>query len=318
MQAGVPTEAGPTADMSERGSLHAALVGPGGPERTALVADFVRQGLARGEAVSIGVTAPESGTLRQALGDHGAQAAYFDVAELGRNPGRIIPAMLDFATANAGRRVRYVSQPFWAGRSDAETAEAMRHEALVNLAFAHADVAIVCLYDEAGMDPQVASAAEQTHPALFRGGQVCASPRYAGPGQVPPEFNRPLTPPWPPVRPVTYRHDLYPVRAYVARSAREAGLFGDRLGDLVLAANEVASNTLAHTDGSGTVQVWRGQDQVICQIQDTGQVANPLAGRSRSAGDGLGHGLWVVNQICDLVELRTGPDGTTVRMHMWL
>jgi hypothetical protein len=26
--------------------------------------------------------------------------------------------------------------------------------------------------------------------------------------------------------------------------------------------------------------------------------------------------LWLVNQVCDLVELRSGADGTTVRMHM--
>ena len=29
-------------------------------------------------------------------------------------------------------------------------------------------------------------------------------------------------------------------------------------------------------------------------------------------------GLWVVNRLCDLVEARSGTDGTTVRMHMAL
>jgi anti-sigma regulatory factor (Ser/Thr protein kinase) len=304
--------------MNRHFPLHAALVGPPTGDRGDLVADFVRQGLARGEAVSIGVSAPESETLRQALGDRAAQAAFFDVAELGRNPGRIIPAMLDFARACPGRPVRYVSQPFWAGRSAAETAEVMRHEALVNLAFAQADVSIVCLYDVAGLDSQVASAVEQTHPAVHRDGQVRASARYAGPGQVPPAFDRPLAPASPPGTPVTYRHDLYPVRAHVDRCAREAGLTADRAGDLVIAANEVAANTLSHTAGSGTVRVWRTQDEVICEVQDTGQVTDPLAGRSRPVSDGPGHGLWVVNQICDLVEFRSGPAGTVVRMHMWL
>jgi anti-sigma regulatory factor (Ser/Thr protein kinase) len=304
--------------MNRHGPLHTALVGPRSGQRSALVADFVRQGLAGGEAVSIGVSAAESETLRQALGDRAAQAAFFDVAELGRNPGRIIPAMLDFARDHAGRRVRYVSQPFWAGRSAAETAEAMRHEALVNLAFAQADVSIVCLYEVAGLDSRVASAVEQTHPAVHRDGQVRASARYAGPGQVPPAFNRPLAPPSPPGTSLAYRHHLDVVRAHVARCAREAGLTADRAGDLVIAANEVAANTLDHTAGGGTVQVWRSQDEVICQVQDTGQVTDPLAGRSRPASDGAGHGLWVVNQICDLVELRSGPDGTVVRMHMWL
>ena len=31
-----------------------------------------------------------------------------------------------------------------------------------------------------------------------------------------------------------------------------------------------------------------------------------------------GQGLWVVNQVCDLVELRSGRTGTTVRLQMRL
>jgi hypothetical protein len=37
-------------------------------------------------------------------------------------------------------------------------------------------------------------------------------------------------------------------------------------------------------------------------------------GAPRSGGGG--HGLRVVNQVCDLVELRTGPWGTAIRMRM--
>jgi hypothetical protein len=29
-----------------------------------------------------------------------------------------------------------------------------------------------------------------------------------------------------------------------------------------------------------------------------------------------GHGIWVVQQLCDLAELRTGPSGTVIRLHM--
>jgi len=55
----------------------------------------------------------------------------------------------------------------------------------------------------------------------------------------------------------------------------------------------------------------------VCEICDTGQILDPMAGRrpAGTVGNG-GHGLHVVNQVCDLVELRTGPWGTAVRMHM--
>jgi hypothetical protein len=44
-----------------------------------------------------------------------------------------------------------------------------------------------------------------------------------------------------------------------------------------------------------------------------------MAGRERptSERDG-GRGLWMVNQLCDLVQLRSFPDGAAVRLHMYL
>jgi anti-sigma regulatory factor (Ser/Thr protein kinase) len=31
-----------------------------------------------------------------------------------------------------------------------------------------------------------------------------------------------------------------------------------------------------------------------------------------------GRGLWLINQLCDLVQLRPAVDGLTVRLHMHL
>jgi len=281
------------------------------------VVSYAREGLERGEAVSIGVSAPLAVMLRDALDDHGPRAAFFDMTEVGRNPGRIISAMRDFAGAYAGR-IRYISQPCWPGRSAAEAGEAIRHEALVNVAFAQADAAILCLYNTAELGLPVASAAEQTHPTVIRDGQTRDSSRYADGGQVPPAYDLPLGPPPSSVRSLTYDHDLRPVRQQVARCAHEAGLDDDRTADLMLAASEVAANTLHHTTGHGTLTVWSAAGEVICQVQDSGTIADPLAGRWRPADRPSGHGLWVVNQVCDLVELRTGPGGTVVRMHMCL
>jgi len=53
-------------------------------------------------------------------------------------------------------------------------------------------------------------------------------------------------------------------------------------------------------------------------VQDYGWITDPLAGQQRQPADEPGHGLWVVNQVCDLVEVRTGQAGTTVRLHMRL
>jgi hypothetical protein len=43
----------------------------------------------------------------------------------------------------------------------------------------------------------------------------------------------------------------------------------------------------------------------------------PLAGRVRPGPrQRYGRGLWMANQLCDLVQLRSRRDGTVARVHM--
>jgi hypothetical protein len=88
--------------------------------------------------------------------------------------------------------------------------------------------------------------------------------------------------------------------------------------DLVLAVGELAANTLAHTSGRGTFVIWRTGSEVVCQVSDSGQIADPLVGTFRPdpAATTSRRGLWLVNEVADLVQIRTGPAGTTVRVHM--
>jgi anti-sigma regulatory factor (Ser/Thr protein kinase) len=117
----------------------------------------------------------------------------------------------------------------------------------------------------------------------------------------------------------TYRADLSRVRAVVVRHAAEVGLSDARASDLVLAVSEVAANTLRHTRSNGTLTIWHDENEIVCEIHDHGTIADPLAGKRRPARGTLGgQGLWLVHQVCDLVELRSDRDGTTVRMHMAL
>ena len=115
----------------------------------------------------------------------------------------------------------------------------------------------------------------------------------------------------------TYRTDLAKVRALVLQEARAAGLTEGRANDLVLAVSEVAANTLRHTQSEGTLTIWRQAGKVVCEIQDEGTISDPLAGQRRPGPDATGgHGLWLVHQVCDLVELRSDETGTSIRMHM--
>jgi hypothetical protein len=64
--------------------------------------------------------------------------------------------------------------------------------------------------------------------------------------------------------------------------------------------------------------IWTSGHEVVCQLHDGGRITDPMAGRKRPPPDAPGQGLWVVNHVCDLVEMRSGPAGTTTRLHIRL
>jgi anti-sigma regulatory factor (Ser/Thr protein kinase) len=119
---------------------------------------------------------------------------------------------------------------------------------------------------------------------------------------------------------LVYRAEIASVREFITTRARRAGLSVDRVRDLVLAVSELAANTLAHTGGPGTLLVWATDEDIVCQVHDSGQLPDAHVGRSRPGPDELGggRGLWVVRQLCDRGDIWTGENGTTIRTYMRL
>jgi hypothetical protein len=65
------------------------------------------------------------------------------------------------------------------------------------------------------------------------------------------------------------------------------------------------------------VRLWRSGGSVVGEVVASGRIDDPLAGRRRPAASAPdGRGLWIINQLCDLVELRSRGLRTTLRMHM--
>ena len=115
----------------------------------------------------------------------------------------------------------------------------------------------------------------------------------------------------------SYTTDLAAIRAIVHRYAIQAGLTEARAIDFVLAVSEVAANTVKHAKSPGSLKIWYDAREIVCQIHDEGVITDPLAGRRQPSLDALGgHGLWIVNQVCDQVELQSDEAGTTIRLHM--
>jgi len=309
--------AGPAA--VSRTFRHLAVLYRGRPGYALALRGFVRDSLARDESLLVAVPDRNADLLRADLGAESSRVTWMDMTTLGRNPARIIPAVLAFAAQYQGRELTCVSEPVWPGRSAAERQEAARHEALVNLAFRQIPAMILCPYDIAALPRSVIADAAATHPDLMSGGQEEASASYRDPAALPAHRDRLLASPPRRSGELHYDSDLRPVRSFVASAAEQAGLSASRTADLVLAISELAANTLRHTGAGGTLHIWRSAKALICQVQDTGQIMDPLAGRRLQPADGVGgKGLWLVNQVCDLVQTRTRQGSTTIRLHMRL
>jgi anti-sigma regulatory factor (Ser/Thr protein kinase) len=297
---------------------HRALLYRGVREFVTAAADFLTDGLKADERLLVlmpGGTRADA--LRDALDANAGDVAFVDMADVGRNPARILPALLAFVGSDHGRRARVIGEPIWPGRTEAEIREATRHEALINLALGGADATILCPYDAVALPTAVIANAGRTHPVLARGSAAEVSLAYGGPGAIPPDCEAALPPP--PLRAsrITYDDDLREVRATIADRAADAGMSPVRAADLVLAVSEAAANTLVHTPAGGSVTVWQAAGDIFCQVQDAGHIADPLAGRrppdpERSGG----HGLWLVNRLCDLTQIRSNAAGTVIRMQM--
>ena len=298
------------------GLSHLAFLYRGAGEYLERVLAFVAGGLARSEPVFAALPAGLAWQVRADLKAADWQLAVADMSQLGRNPARITLALTSFAGQHAGHRIRIVTEPLWPGRSDDETAEVMKHEALVGLALAAVSADILCPYDASRLSPALIDGACHTHPEVIERGHRRPSRGYrAGPALRP---DAALPPPPASAESLAYRSELHAVRTLADRYAERAGLPADRRADLVLAVSEIAANSLAHTAGGGTLHIWRSGPEVICQVHDGGWITDPMAGRRRPAPDSPGQGLWVVNHVCDLVETRTGPAGTTTRLRFRL
>lgn len=295
---------------------HRALFYRSADEYLAALVPFVTGGLARGDAVAVAVPEPNLALLRSALGADAESVTMIDLADAGRNPGRIIAEVLcRFADRHHDRHVRIVGEPIWPGRTATEYPACAQYEALINPVFAGRAVTIVCPYDVSGLAPAVVADAGATHPLLWETGGVRRSDRYDPDGVVA-RYNLPLTDAPPTAAlPFASPDDLAGVRAFAAGRARQAGVSPRRLADLELIVTELATNVLLHTPGPGAVRIWCDHDHLVCEVSDTGHLVDPLAGRRPvPAGRPTGRGLLLVNGLADLVRTHTTATGTTIRV----
>lgn len=319
------------ADGAERERLrHEALYYSHPAEYEKDISGRVQATLSAGDPVLVAVPQPRLDRLRDAIRlackqggrevEPHQRVTFVDIAEAGRNPGRLLPQLMQaFVDAYPERRSLIVIEVVWLGRSPDEYAAAVQHEALVNLALARRNVSVLCPYDVGALSPAWIRDAERTHPLLTESGLTRPSPRFDDAASAAAAFHRPLGEPPASADRLDFSApaELQRLRRHVLEYGLNAGLTRERAEDLRAAVNEVATNTLVHTDAPGVLFCWSTDTDVVCEIRDSGSVDDPLFAR-RPPGETQvgGHGLMMVQQLCDLVRTYTGGGGVVVRMHV--
>lgn len=280
---------------------------------------FVREGLEQDQSVMVAVTGDRARWIREFFGAEPG-VALVDMAQLGANPARIIPAWRDFLDEHAaqGRAVRGIGEPIWSGRSDAEIAECHQHESLLNLAFGGGPTwRLLCPYDVTALPGSVIDEARANHPVVVTGQNRSPSTTYHPDSPWRALRGEPFPPPAEPVTELAFSAgDLASVRRLVDRRCEESGVHPSAAADLTLSVDEIASNSLLHGGGRGVLRVWEEGGSLVCEVSDDGVIRDPLAGRQPPALEWTnGRGLWLANQLCDLVQVRSGAAGTVIRLH---
>lgn len=300
--------------MGRPGFRHQALIYRDPEDFLVGVVPFLRGALEAEEPALVAVSRANTALLEGELGADAATVRFVDMEDVGRNPARIIPFWRDFVDEGGGRPVRGIGEPVWPGREPAEVDECERHEALLNVAFSPPPAwSLLCPYDGRALGEEVLEKVVHSHGAVTRNGvSGCSSEYHAGRDCFAGELNGQ------PAAAESFEFDrgqLADVRRRVERAAAQAGILAPDAADLVIAASELAANSVAHGGGSGTLRTWQDAGRLLIEFEDGGSIEEPLAGRVRPqpTQEG-GRGLWLANQLCDLVQIRSRPGRTTVRL----
>lgn len=261
------------------------------------------------------VDAPSRAALDTALGPAAADIDFQDPTQVHSVPSFTVAtrwARLGRRVTEPGRRATVVGQHI--ETLDCDPGHWVRLDIALNVAIDGLPVNVLCPYRSPGADlPRL----HATHPLLFTPLGPEPSPGFRLPHESVIEH-----PPPPPVDLGTPDAEsefgatgLSPVRRRVTGFAETSGLDADRVGDLVLAVNEIAANSVEHGPGRGRLRLWITKRQLVAEVADLGRMDVPFPGMVAPPAAGTrGRGLWLASELCDVLQVWSDERGTVIRL----
>jgi len=297
------------------GYRHEALPYSGHAEFVSACTALARDGLDREERLILLAAGAKLTDIQDALGADSAEVSFVPTDEHGRNPSRITTLLDTFQSSDHRRRCLGVTEWDYARRPRRALAEVQFAESVLNTPPLQAwPMTLFCAYDCLDVDQDMVGSMRRSHPAV-RGEEHNAE--YE-PDLAASLFAMPLDDPPAEMDSMRVRAgELGTMRAEVREHGRRCQLPDDRGEDLVLAVNEVATNSVRYGGGTCRLCLWDAEDAAVCQVSDAGVITDPLVGRLAPPTDAsAGRGLWLANHLCDLVQIRSSQAGTVVRLYV--
>lgn len=191
-------------------------------------------------------------------------------------------------------------------------------DAALNVALADLPVRITCFYPEFPLHLEILDGARRNHPLLLADGELRHNPGHHDPRAVlaaRPAAQPPMLGP-PDVRLPFSAWQLHDVRTAVEGALAGRGYERQRVEDIVLAVNELATNAVEHGTPEAQLSLWTGLHGLLCEIDDGGTLRDPLPGlQAPHPAEPRGRGVWIARQLCDSLHVWTDSRGTHVRVH---